>query len=537
MAGVDKMNKTSERGLKLSDFLTIEPMLGSKLVAGKKNESTIINRVNIVGSPEVDQFVRAQELIMTTGYPFRDAPEDLVPFIEKLNKKKVAGLGIKVKRFINEIPEAVIKRAEELGFPLIEIPPGTIFSDVVRVAMEEVFYQESEHLGTIYDRLQRFTDLIAMGTPIIEVVAELEQMIGNPIIVLDLNGNLLAPTLSNILEGSELTKLSSELELRLGTGIRNFSIREENFKAIGLPLSDNSTLSITPFIASLETNFSFTDIDFLTLEKIRTLLHMELTHLHVKSKMEEKYIDQYIKNLIRGELIAEEAMEKQPFEYKLHNKWIKVFILKMYKQDFTKEDITLLKNTLNRLMDIELLTTWYDGQLVIIVGHELEEKIDNTLIYIEEELVRFFKYKKKDLHFNMCIGSLSENEEGVKESYLRANEVMKIMDSYPTKTIRVYFEEMRIYRLLYQLPQTEEVLEYPLDVLGPLLRDKRKDIYIETLESYFQLNKNIKETADQLFTHYNTVVYRLDKIKQLLKVNLDDPEVTLEIQVALKLLK
>jgi purine catabolism regulator len=57
----------------------------------------------------------------------------------------------------------------------------------------------------------------------------------------------------------------------------------------------------------------------------------------------------------------------------------------------------------------------------------------------------------------------------------------------------------------------------------------------ETLEMFFRCNGNIKLTSERLFAHYNTVVYRLEKIQHILGISLDDPEDRLQLQLALKL--
>jgi purine catabolism regulator len=60
---------------------------------------------------------------------------------------------------------------------------------------------------------------------------------------------------------------------------------------------------------------------------------------------------------------------------------------------------------------------------------------------------------------------------------------------------------------------------------------------METLEMFYLCNRNIKLTSEKLFAHYNTVVYRLDKIQTILGISLDDPEDRLQLHLAMKLYK
>ena len=50
-----------------------------------------------------------------------------------------------------------------------------------------------------------------------------------------------------------------------------------------------------------------------------------------------------------------------------------------------------------------------------------------------------------------------------------------------------------------------------------------------TLEVYLKHNKSLKLAADELFIHRSTLTYRLDSIKKLTNMNLDDADERLHI--------
>ena len=57
--------------------------------------------------------------------------------------------------------------------------------------------------------------------------------------------------------------------------------------------------------------------------------------------------------------------------------------------------------------------------------------------------------------------------------------------------------------------------------------------YIEFLEAYLKNNGNINETAEKMFIHRNTVVYKIKKINELLDCNLSDLKTRVQIYLAL----
>ena len=58
---------------------------------------------------------------------------------------------------------------------------------------------------------------------------------------------------------------------------------------------------------------------------------------------------------------------------------------------------------------------------------------------------------------------------------------------------------------------------------------------VETLDAYLQCNGNVTHTAKMLFLHRSTLIHRLERIKALIDVDINDAQVRLALQVALLL--
>ena len=54
-----------------------------------------------------------------------------------------------------------------------------------------------------------------------------------------------------------------------------------------------------------------------------------------------------------------------------------------------------------------------------------------------------------------------------------------------------------------------------------LYDDEHKGELITTLQMYLRNNQSIKKTADAMFVHYRTISYRLEKIKQIVKEEME----------------
>ncbi|MGI5971450.1 MAG: PucR family transcriptional regulator [Oscillospiraceae bacterium] len=102
-----------------------------------------------------------------------------------------------------------------------------------------------------------------------------------------------------------------------------------------------------------------------------------------------------------------------------------------------------------------------------------------------------------------------------------------------------YYRNLAIYHIIeqsigsygYEMPVAPELI--------PLIEHCRKEgpQLLETLEAYLNAGCSVKKTADITFTHINTVRYRLDRIKDLIPMDLSDGETITRLKLSLKALE
>jgi purine catabolism regulator len=100
----------------------------------------------------------------------------------------------------------------------------------------------------------------------------------------------------------------------------------------------------------------------------------------------------------------------------------------------------------------------------------------------------------------------------------------------------VEFRTLGVYRLLGKLESDPLVRDFTQRVIGPLVaydRDHRSNLVL-TIDAYFKHHGNISQTAESLFIHRNTLLYRLERIKELTKHDLSQANMRLALHLALK---
>ena len=94
------------------------------------------------------------------------------------------------------------------------------------------------------------------------------------------------------------------------------------------------------------------------------------------------------------------------------------------------------------------------------------------------------------------------------------------------------------YRLLLRSSNREELAEFATRTLRPLLDPARGSgaELLRTLRVYLEEDRVQRRAAERCFVHVNTIVYRVHRIQELLRVDLADPATVFDLTLALRIL-
>lgn len=175
-------------------------------------------------------------------------------------------------------------------------------------------------------------------------------------------------------------------------------------------------------------------------------------------------------------------------------------------------------------------------------GNWDNERDSEAIIFSRVERVhaRVQSNKGNSLNFPLysCgIGRVAKNLQSIPQSFREAQQALEIGRRLFGEDKQHSFARLGVYRLLFYLDGQSELADFYQETLGPLLHhDARNDgTLIETLEGFFRCNGNLSETARTMHLHRNSLLYRLGRIEELLGRSLEDPELRLSLQIALKI--
>lgn len=123
-----------------------------------------------------------------------------------------------------------------------------------------------------------------------------------------------------------------------------------------------------------------------------------------------------------------------------------------------------------------------------------------------------------------------------KDSYREATQALS-MATRLREQRPLHFGDLTVYRLLFQLEGNPELEAFCKEMLGPLLDYAGSGDLLVTLEAFCERLGNLSQTAEKLFIHRNTLLYRMERIAQLTGHDMNNPDTRLAVHLALKVRK
>jgi len=130
----------------VEDALALPAMTKATLLAGKDGLQRKIVSVNIMEVPDISDYVKSEELLVTTMYPIQGDILLQQALIPALAQKGVSAIAIAPITAGTNIPECMIEQAHLHNFPLIRLPYGTSFNDILNPILEQIL--ERKHIET-----------------------------------------------------------------------------------------------------------------------------------------------------------------------------------------------------------------------------------------------------------------------------------------------------------------------------------------------------------------------------------------------------
>ncbi|WPB58933.1 PucR family transcriptional regulator [Xylophilus sp. GOD-11R] len=174
--------------MNLLNAMKLDPLAGGQVVAGAKGLDREIAWVQVVDHPDIDTWVDAGHLLLSTGYNWPRKGRKAAAIVERLAAKGVCGVVMAVPHFVDHFPRESLEAATRLGFPLIEVPWDVPFSAITQSVLRALLDTQAEALRRSERIHRELTEAAVAADGLQEVATVLGSVLGRDVAIVSAEG-------------------------------------------------------------------------------------------------------------------------------------------------------------------------------------------------------------------------------------------------------------------------------------------------------------------------------------------------------------
>jgi purine catabolism regulator len=539
------------RGLSIGELLRLPTLSSAQVVAGRAGLHRVVQRLNVMTVPDILPWVKENEFLLATGYPLPRSAAELAALVSALDARGLAALGVKLGNYIEALPLAMLRRADQLDFPIIDIPRHVGFDDILSQALTDIINRQSAVLARAEEIHRVFMRIVLEGGGLPEITEKLSQLIEGAVVVLADDGRVLAAARLAEVAGSLATAglLGEDGRIAVGDAL---------VPGTRVLTSAGVRWALAPVLAGSMRHGRILAVEgerplehdvLIALERAATVIALDAAKKLAVTAVERKFQSDFLHELLSGRVrnVREVLSRSTSLGWHLDRPLV-VIVAELERVPGEERSDSEEQRSRERLTDgwtsavhdrdPGAAVAGFATELVAIVGEpdqrDLAEAADSLARSIAAGLAR---RSRQVLTFGVSRPVAAPIE--LAAAYDQATKAMQIGRRIHGPGTVTRFDRLGVFRLLSLIDDTEELRSYAFESLGPLLllNPAERDDLLRTLEALVECNLNVAKAARRMYFHYNTLRYRITKLERLLGPFTTDPNLCLQIGLALQILR
>ncbi len=514
----------------------------------------VIQSVEITETPDVASFIPKNVFILSTAMVFQEKQKEMIPFIDSLIQADAIGLGIKVGRFLYEVDEEVIAYANKVRFPIVMVPDHYPLGSLLHRIMNLVLETEREEIDFALDIQKRFSDLLIQGVLNDRLVLEFSQMIQSPIILLNPLGQIISQSNHFKQHKAQATYYVNEAfkeRKKTNRQTGSFIVTEANGSTVHIALVEINVYAYFPhYLMIIHPEKVPYPTSVFAFEQAALVFQFNLYKNQkideAKYSNEANFFNDLLNNQTREAFIESNWLSlSRNYGYVQSNYYQVIHISSQEKVKAANRSQSLqmneklflsyrwLRKNIQSYFPYSLVLWRENDSEIILLLQDEPEELNEKLKQIAEQMKAMI-----NIHLVFNVGRSFTEWHQMEQSYTQARLTNNQRQQEGVKETVLYYRDNGVEQLFNQLDQNE-IFYFCKSVLKDLAyptEDAKIDLR-NTLDIYLKNQGEITQTSNELFIHRNTVKYRINRCEEILDVEVDDPEVSLNLRLALTLSK
>lgn len=546
-------------GITLRDAMNIFPFSRAHLAAGENGLEHELTSANIQEVPDVQKWLHGGELLFTSGYSFQTT-ENAVHLIQALKEKNVAGIAIKPGQYLTQVPNEMLQCAEKINFPLFVLPEDLPYMDCIVPILEHITRSQILVMRRHEAIHERLLQTIVEGRGLDGLCSMISEIAGGGAAVVSPKGYVLAFAVPEKQKNHREKFLSAVMAYHFSSSTLR---KMKKIRCNPIYPADGELMYCIPIFAKedhlayfvFQPKDALDNQEILSYENAGSLIAVQLLKNREALNRDHKIREQLLDDVLAGRFEEEEVICRRGryvgYDF-LAPGCVFVLGINRFEEAFNESERKLPERSVQKLkadMLNELEQRIEEARLNMLIvnrGMDLiglvqirQEDDRERLMEILKLTIRRLKNRYKKLDFASGVGRTKKGVNSVISGKEEADNALKAGCRIPEmKLEKVYpFEKLGCLCFLSKLQNDPLLMAFYDEYMGPLEQydAEGNTILTETLEQWFACGMNLRKTADAMYVHKNTIIYRLNKIENLLGCKMSDPRMTFYLQLCLQI--
>lgn len=418
--------------------------------------------------------------------------------------------------FISHIPS---------GFPFKKTLSCTRFCSQ-NVTAEKIFYTLQDVVTWFHIWEQRIFNNILNNSPLKNTLDLCAEALHNPVAVFDLQQNLLfnageIPQISsksglwdyilNHGRSPEENDIQFDIDTKLATGKKPFYYQSKNqfynIKRMIAPLYHKN--SLFGLLALSDITQPFTQGEYLNVCQIQYYMEQAITHTN-EFYFSTHHTPWYINQLLRGQVVNHEVLNYNSMKIGFISD--NQYFLWTFQKSNTDEKF--LEDLLpNIAYALETHMVYYYANQIIVIDQNLKHYQNKAL---HKKLHSLLSQNYLRFGQSMIFDNLLDLHVAFMQSQIALSQRLSNDGTYFIENYQDY-----ILQSIEELEESDGLIYPAMNRFLKVNENYRKELLI-CLEKYITSGLNISATANATFIHRHTVIYRIEKIENILQIKLQE---------------
>lgn len=493
------------------------------VVAGEAAMDREITWVHIVDHPEITNWLKPGELLLTTGYNWPVDDEECRVMVRRLSEIGLAGVVLAVPHFREHFTQAAIDEANLCHLPLLELPWEIQFSEIMHDVLARIINIQAETIRRSDHIHRTLTEAALEGNTLEGLAKALRSALDKDATVVSVDGTVLGTSALGADEAEERALVKKICELDSLCSF--FDAKAPRILAQGL---DRPRLGgairlrgeVIGIVWLHSSGDEFGELDSRALEHAAVIAALHLTYQRQLSDQETRLGYAFVAGLLEGKFSATpSAIERAQASGWGENRDYRVCLVLL------NEPIPLSVEGFHRRARVadRIAQTMQNMGVAPLMSVSLNQV--SFLLPAENPPDAVWRAARTE-GSAMAVSRVHQGVTGMAQGH---EDVLALVPLLKPGKLHD-FDEVLFPRALMGDSDARRLLMEKL--IEPLGNPKRGNALIETVLTLAREGFQLLNTAKALDIHISTLRYRVERIETMLGVSLDNPEEKFKLQVA-----